>query len=300
VLGNGAKLEYSPADVRRMLGVTSRQLSGWRRQGFVADTPSYTFSDLIALRSLQSLLEKNVAPRRIARALASLKSKLADVEHPLAELKITSDGKTIEVHVAGRRMEAFTGQFLFDFDTAEIDNLKSFPAEPKPARASAKRISDYWFQRGLDMEESGLPPADCMEAYQKAIESNPAAAGAMVNLGTILYHLKRFDESERQYRRAIEVEPGYSLAHFNLGNLFHEKGDLSEAREHYARAIELNPGYADAHYNLALLLEKAGEYMQAVRHWSAYLKIDSSSSWAQVARRQLDMLRKATIVPSRG
>ncbi len=300
MLGNGAKLEYSIADVRRMLGVTTRQLSGWRRQGFVAATRSFTFSDLIALRSLQALLDQNVAPRRIAKAIASLKSKLAGVQHPLAELKITSDGKTIEVHVAGQRMEAMTGQMLFDFDTAEIDNLKSFPKGPKSDGASSKRISDYWFQRGLDMEESGLPAADCMEAYEKAIDSNPAAAGAMVNLGTILYHLKRFDESEKQYRRAIEVEPGYSLAHFNLGNLFHEKGSLDEAREHYVRAIELNANYGDAHYNLALLLEKKGEFMQAVRHWSAYLKIDSSSSWAQVARRQLDMLRKVTIVPSRG
>ncbi len=300
MLGNGAKLEYSVGDVCRMLGVTTRQLSGWRRRGFVAATRSFTFSDLIALRSLQALLDRKVAPRRIAKAITSLKSKLAGVEHPLAELKITSNGKTIEVHLAGQRMEAITGQMLFDFDTAEIDNLKSFPKEPKPDKASRRRLSDYWFQRGLDLEESDFPVADCQDAYQKAIEYNPAAAGAMVNLGTIYYHLRRFEDSEKQYRRAIEVEPGYSLAHFNLGNLFHEKGDLTEAGEYYARAIELNPHYADAHYNLALLLERKGEFMQAVRHWSAYLKVDSSSSWAQVARRQLDKLRKATIVPSRG
>lgn len=282
-----------------MLAVTGRQLASWRRQGLVAGKETFAFADLIALRALRELQANRVPARTIGRAIHSLKSKLEEVEYPLAELKIVSDGKTITVRVAGQRMEALTGQLLFDFEAADLDNLKAFPKAPQSGKISGKRQSDFWFQKGLDLEETGAPPEQCTEAYQKAIEFNPAAAGAMVNLGTIYYHLRRFDESERQYCQAIQVDPNYSLAHFNLGNLYHEQGELDLAHQHYSRAIELNPNYGDAHYNLALLHEKRNDFMQAVRHWAAYLKIDSSSSWAQVARRQLERLRKVTIVPSR-
>jgi hypothetical protein len=41
--------------------------------------------------------------------------------------------------------------------------------------------------------------------------------------------------------------------------------------------------------------------MKAVRHWIAYLKLDPSSSWSTIARRELAKLREATVVQgSRG
>ena len=33
--------------------------------------------------------------------------------------------------------------------------------------------------------------------------------------------------------------------------------------------------------------------MKAVHHWRAYLKLDPSSEWSGIARRELDKLRKA-------
>jgi len=39
--------------------------------------------------------------------------------------------------------------------------------------------------------------------------------------------------------------------------------------------------------------------MRAVRHWKAYLKLDSSSSWAGVARKQLEKLCEATLIKPR-
>ena len=61
------------------------------------------------------------------------------------------------------------------------------------------------------------------------------------------------------------------------------------------RALSLNPQYADAHFNLALLCERQGDTMRAVHHWKAYLKLDNSGQWADIARRQLERLRQAVI-----
>ena len=65
--------------------------------------------------------------------------------------------------------------------------------------------------------------------------------------------------------------------------------------EHYRIALNLNPNYADAHFNLALLCERTGETLKAVHHWKAYLKLDSSGQWAEIARRQLERLRQVVI-----
>ena len=102
-------------------------------------------------------------------------------------------------------------------------------------------------------------------------------------------------EAEKYYLAAIEADPGYPLAQFNLGNLYDEQGRLPEALDFYRRALALNPNYADAHFNLALLCERQGDALKAVHHWKAYLKLDNSGQWAEIARRQLERLRQAVL-----
>jgi tetratricopeptide (TPR) repeat protein len=229
--------------------------------------------------------------------LESLRRKLGWVKQPLSELGFVSDGKKIAVRVAGQTMEALTGQILFDFDAAELGALTEFP-DRKGSR-NRMRESEAWFQKGLDTEETGAPVELAIEAYRKALELNPAAAGALVNLGTIFYRQRNFVEAERHYVQAVAADPAYPLAEFNLGNLYDEQGRVKDAADHYHRALELNPAYADAHFNLALIAERSGESLRAVSHWKTYLKLDPSGQWAEIARRQLDRLRQATVIQSR-
>jgi len=288
------KLDYSRADVRRQFGVTERQLRSWERQGLIPAAQAYSFSDLVAIQTLLKLRESHIPPRQIGRAMASLRQKLEGVKQPLAELRIVSNGRKIAVHVAGQKMEALTGQILFDFDASGLGGVTSL-AERKPS-AVRLREAEAWFQKGLALEETGAPAEEAIEAYEKALELNPEAAGVLVNIGTIYYRLRRFPEAERRYLEAIAADPGYPLAEFNLGNLCDEQGRLDEALEHYFRALALNPNYADAHFNVALLCERNGDSLQAVHHWKTYLKLDGSGPWADIARRQLERLRQTVIV----
>jgi tetratricopeptide (TPR) repeat protein len=287
------KEEYSREDVRRQFGLSERQLKSWERQDLIAAARSYSFSDLIAVKTLIKLTENRISTRRIGQALKSLREKLDWVKRPLSELRIVSDGKRITVHVAGQKMEAISGQILFDFDAAELGLVASFP--PRKLAVNRTRESEAWFQKGLELEETGAPVEEALDAYQKVLELNPGAAGALVNLGTIYYRLRKFAEAERYYAQAIEADSGYPLAQFNLGNLYDEQGRLPEAFDRYRRALALNPQYADAHFNLALLCERTGDAMKAVYHWKAYLKLDNSGQWAEIARRQLERLRQAVI-----
>ena len=285
--------EYSRADVCRKFGLTERQLRSWERQRLIPEAKSYTFSDLIAFQTLIKLRENKISSKEIFRALESLREKLGWVKQPLSELRVVSDGRRIAVHLSGQKMEAISGQILFDFDAGELGGIKSFPEHK--SKINHTRESEAWFQKGLELEETGAPVEDAVDAYRKVLEFNPGAAGALVNLGTIYYRLRKFEEAEKYYLAAIEADPGYPLAQFNLGNLYDEQGRLPEALDFYRRALALNPNYADAHFNLALLCERQGDSLKAVHHWKAYLKLDNSGQWAEIARRQLERLRQAVL-----
>jgi tetratricopeptide (TPR) repeat protein len=296
---------YARDEVLRMLDVSERQLRSWEKQGLVPAALTFGFSDLLALKTLKKLRDLRIAPSQIQLALSSLRKRLKGIDQPLSQLRITVEGRRLAVHVSGDRMEAISGQLLFNFDAEEIEKLRAFPGKSESTRESKaateaqatearEQESEFWFQRGLTLEESGAPVAEAADAYRKAIELNPNASGALVNLGTISFRMRRLREAETYYLRAVQADPGYALAHFNLGNLFDEQGRVEEARSYYQSAIKLNPRYADAHFNLALLCERNNEILRAIGYWQNYLKLDSTSSWSRAARKQLERL-KATV-----
>ena len=287
---------YTRAEVRRLLSVSEQQLRRWETQKLFERREPFGFTDLVALRTLIKLRRNKVPVASIRLALIALRERLTNIDNPLTELKLYAEGKRIQVEIDGQRMEPVSGQLLLDFDSAEIRRLFSFPASRAHERARRQEAA-LWFEKGLDLEQCGAPVDDILEAYGKAVELDPQSAGALVNLGTIYFHALNWREAENHYLRAIQADPGYALAHFNLGNLYDEKRDQSLAMEHYQAALRLNPNYADAHYNIALLYQTLGEPMKAVPHWKAYLKLDPASSWAGIARRELEKLRAAAVVP---
>lgn len=288
---SSAQLEsYSREVIRKILRVSERQLASWQKQGLVNGAGPYSFSDLIALKTIQQLRANKVSLKKIQQSVTALKRKLNEVEHPLTELKISSDGRRVIVNYHGAPMEPDTGQLLFDFDTrrlqASVRAFRKTPPSPETV-TQRRRLAEEWFLKGLEFEERPETVAQAIEAYMKAIEYNPQAAGAYINLGTIYYNMRRLDDAEKCYQAAIAIDPQYALALFNLANVYDEQGKLAEARRLYETAVQVAPSYGDAHYNLALVYEKLGLRSKAIPHWRTYLKLDPSSPWAAYARQQL-------------
>ncbi len=300
--GAAAKQTYTREEVRRLVGISERQLKSWEDQKLVPHHASYAFRELLALRTLFKLRSDRVPPLQIKRALTALSKKLRHIENPLTELKLYADGKKVRVEIDGKAMDAESGQLLLNFDQVELRRLLEFPAkDPAEVERERRATAERWFQRGLELEQTGSPIETVMEAYEKAIEMDPNSAGALVNLGTIHFNGRDFAQAKRFYEKALEVDPQYALAHFDLANLYDERGDRAKAMEHYQAALRVAPNYADAHYNLALLYQGSNQTMRAVQHWRNYLKLDPGSHWANIARRELAKLREAAVVPgSRG
>jgi tetratricopeptide (TPR) repeat protein len=280
------------------LSISERQLKMWEKQKLISRAETYGFREMVALRTLERLRHSRVKPAQIRRALAALTEKLRHIEDPLAQLRLYVDGKKIRVEVEGNSMEAESGQLLLNFDQGELNRLLEFRAREKPNAERDRRMeAERWFQRGLDLEQTGAPVDQVIEAYQKSLKLDPLSAGALVNLGTIYFNARNWVEAERYYREALIADPQYALAHFDLANLYDERGERGKALDHYQNALRIAPHYADAHYNLALLYQGSNQTMKAVHHWTAYLKLDPASHWANIARRELTKLRQATVLP---
>lgn len=294
--------DYTRKEVCRLLKIDNRQLRSWERQELIPELAHYRFSDLLILKRIIGLRSKNAHPRTIKHALHAIRERLKD--HPPEDLQVYKDGRRVQVKIGKHKMDPLSGQFLFDFDEDEINKLLQLPPSQKSGGAIAEKLrdkieADQWFERGLQLEQSGAPFEQIIEAYQKAAELDPHSAGALVNLGTVFFNGHAWGDAEAQYKKALVIDPNYALAHFNLGNLYDEQGDANNALEHYHRALKLHPSYADAHYNLALLYQGLRDILSAMRHWREYLKLDSSSTWAQIAKRELAKLQAMTVVKGR-
>ncbi|MGD0578507.1 MAG: tetratricopeptide repeat protein [Bryobacteraceae bacterium] len=292
--------EYTREEVCRLLRISEAVLATWERNGFVTRRKQYLLRDLVALKTLTQLRKNRVRPERIRRILDSLLARLAGVRDPLSELKIYCDGRRISVQVEGRRMEPLSGQLLLDFDREAIRRLLEFPTAPAAqaealAAEARKRQAELWFEKGVALEQNGAPSSEAVAAYRKAVELDPVSSGAWLNLGTVYYNQRQWDQAEACYRKALEVRSDYGLAHYNLGNLYDETGRPQEAIEQYKKALEIDPSYADAHYNLALLYQSAAEPLSALRHWRIYLRLEPAGYWAGVARREMARLRHDTV-----
>ncbi len=282
------------------MGVSKRQLDSWEKQSLVSSGGSFSFSDILALRTLVGLRKSEASPVQIRKAVQAVRKHFREFENPFTEVKIYTQGKKIEVQFAGQKMEAISGQLILNFDQAEISKLLAFPGQAEESEAARKlksrREAEHWFEKALDLEQTGAPVEEVIAAYQKAAEIDPTSAGALVNLGTVYFNARDWRQAEQFYRKAVEVDPEYALAHFNLGNLYDERGDRPAALQHYLAALRIHPRYADAHYNIALLYQAMGQALKAVRHWKAYLSMDTASAWAAIARRELAKIKEAAIL----
>ena len=289
---------YNRPQVIRLLNLDERRLRTWERLNLIPTLETYSYHDLLALRSLRKLAEQGIRADQLQRTFKSIRERMRDVKNPLAELKLFLDGKRVSVQAAGYRLDPRTGQMLFDFETRAVTALPA--AHVAAAEQSEKRRlhaeAETLFHRALEAEQAHAPVREIMSVYEAALRCNPALAPALVNIGTLYFNARCHRDAEQYYARAVEADPNYPLAHFNLANLFDDRGDRVGALKHYLRALELNASYADAHYNIALLYQGSGDRLRALRHWKTYLRLDPGSSWAQVAKRELRKLREATII----
>ncbi len=278
---------FTRREVLRIVGLEAKQLAYWQRLGLVSPRKRwgqefYDFNHLISLRAIKQLTSHKVSARRLRRAVEALQQQLGEIDAPLSELRISSDGRQVVVEHQGARLEPLSGQFLFNFETRSLsENIRALP----------ERTAEEWFALAMEWEADPEGRGRAIDAYRNVLAARPDWVEPLLNLGTVLYEEGEHAEAERGFRRAVELEPNRPLARFNLGCVLGKLGREAAARDQLREALRIDPVYADAHYNLALVSEKLGSIAEARRHWRRYLELDPASPWADVARRRLGLPR---------
>jgi DNA-binding transcriptional MerR regulator len=108
---------FSRQQVTAITGLSSRQLSYWRKTGLVLPSSytegghaRYSFTDLIALRTAKQLLDANISLQRIRKCLQSLTRFLPNTNRPLTELSLVVTGDVVLVFHGDRAFDALSGQ----------------------------------------------------------------------------------------------------------------------------------------------------------------------------------------------
>jgi tetratricopeptide (TPR) repeat protein len=283
----GATDQFTRQEFQRILDVSEKQLDYWEKLRLISPRKPgaakvYDFRDLISLRTAKQLIEKGVPANRLRRSLVALNQKLSEVQSPLTELRIRSNGKDVIVERAGgSRIEPITGQFVLNFDTRElVDKVRVMP----------ERSAEDWFALALQYEADPATRTEAVAAYDRVLSIDPKHVDALINRGMLSYDQADLEKAAACFRRAAELAPDNPIARFNLGSVLEEVGKLEDARKHLRLAVHINPRYADAHYNLAFVCEKLGSAAEAKEHWAQYIKLDPASKWCDYARKRFNSI----------
>ncbi len=118
-------------------------------------------------------------------------------------------------------------------------------------------------QRAIEAHRRG-DLAEAARLYRRALDLDPAAGTASLNLAAILMQAGRLGEAETILRAALERQPDFAEAQYNLGFVLHERGELDGAIEAYRRALALRPDMPEIHTNLGVALQQQDQLDAAV------------------------------------
>ena len=110
-------------------------------------------------------------------------------------------------------------------------------------------------------------------AYSKALQAKPEYETALINLGRLRIAAKNYTGAIEMLERAVKIDPKSALANYFLGEAYLQSRLGSRAVPYLNEAIRLDPrAMAEAHLRLAALYNARGLKDKAVAEYEAFLK----------------------------
>lgn len=169
--------------------------------------------------------------------------------------------------------------------------LRFGPDEWEKALQRASALDAY--NQGVDlMGQDRL--ADAERQFQLAVATAPDLVAARYNLALVQLRRGKSDLAVEQLTVLVEERPEDHDFRFALGNALFQQARFQEAIAQFTLLLEQDPGHTRAAFGLARSLQADGQDQAAMTAWRDYLELDSSSSWAETARRNYKKLRDGT------
>lgn len=187
-------------------------------------------------------------------------------------------------------------------DSAEIAELQTIYQKERPTES---RISSFEYApqitvRGNTETDANKNKLRLIETkLLEAVDKNPTAKNFHA-LGVFYLTQAKFSDAIKNLEKSVELDNKMPKYYNNLGSAYFElakNGEKSQKFENFARAneafskaIELNPNLLEALFNKSLALQELNLPKQATESWNFYLQKDSTSKWADEARKNLEKI----------
>jgi len=286
---------YTPAVLSQMLGVSVHAIRRWERLGLIRPLkrvlrlPYFDFAEVTAARRLAELVSAGAAVDELASSLQRLQAVLPNVDRPLAQLELLTQGRRTVYRDATGWLEPGTGQRVFAFDEspAPQDADENCPATlPMTSGDRSRWTAENWFSKGCSLSEEGELSA-AVDAFRLALVERPTEPEYHFHLADALYRQGNRTGAIERYYTAVENDHDFIEAWTQLGCVLAEAGNDAAAMQAFRTALDRHPEYPDAHFHLAQLLDRTGDTETAREHWRTCLRFDARGPWAELARQRL-------------
>ena len=117
--------------------------------------------------------------------------------------------------------------------------------------------------------------ADAERHYRTALQLGSHVADAHYNFGVFLASTGRTTEALTAFRQAVAADPFHVSAHNNLGALLAATGRADGAETHFRQALASDPRHTSARFSLARLLTDSGRPAEAIEHLQKLLQSEA-------------------------
>jgi hypothetical protein len=197
---------------------------------------------------------------------------------------------------------------VYLFRDGQGDELAELRAVYGRERPNETRVSGFDYAplaqlRGGPDERDGRDGRRLENSFLDAAEKRPGAPTRHA-LGVFYLMRRKYPDAVRELEAAAKLDGGDARIHNDLGSAYFELAKasppekrlepLGRALEEFTLATELDAGLLEALFNRSLALEELSLRREAKESWTLYLQKDSSSQWADEARKNLVRLDDAS------
>jgi tetratricopeptide (TPR) repeat protein len=211
--------------------------------------------------------------------------------------KVVSNDEAAKANKAAAEIEALAKEINAAVDAGNYDEaltkLKGLDGKLEKCAQCQMKIGEILIKKKDD--------AGAEAALLKAIEYDPAATNAYVNLANIYNGQRKFEEAAKMSAKANELMAaggggGDALSFINQGIIFWNAGKYPEAKAEFAKAVKADPKKPEGQYWLGLSTYNlastgVGTLADAKGPLSEYLKLAPSGEYAEVVKALLATIK---------
>jgi tetratricopeptide (TPR) repeat protein len=156
--------------------------------------------------------------------------------------------------------------------------------------AQKRSVALEAYNKGVDMMGQDRL-AEAEKQFRLALDTAPGLQSANYNLALVLSRRGKNSEALSILQELLAEKPDDTDFLFACGHCLFQLTRFSEASHQFQAVLKIDGGHKRAAFGLARSLQEDGQDQKAMGAWKRYLDLDSTSGWADVARRNYQKLR---------